>query len=62
VVSGDALRSLVVRSGAVSVGGLVPYLNEVVGLGVGGVVSAFYGARFVNAIKSDTSSGQLPRF
>jgi uncharacterized protein len=45
--------ALVVRSGAVSVGGLVPYLNEVVGLGVGGVVSAFYGARFVNAIKSE---------
>jgi uncharacterized membrane protein YfcA len=45
--------ALVVRSGAVSVGGLAPYLNEVVGLAVGGVLSAFYGARFVNAIKSE---------
>jgi uncharacterized protein len=45
--------ALVVRSGAVSVGALLPYLNEVVGLAVGGVASAFYGARFVNAIKSE---------
>ena len=44
--------ALVVRNRAVSVGALVPYLNEVAGLAVGGVVSAFYGARFVSAIKS----------
>jgi uncharacterized protein len=48
-----AVFALVARSGAVSVGALVPYLNEVVGLAVGGVASAFYGARFVNAIKSE---------
>jgi uncharacterized membrane protein YfcA len=45
--------ALVVRSRAVSVAALVPYLNEVAGLGVGGVASAFYGARFVSAIKSE---------
>ena len=45
--------ALVARSGAVSVEALLPYLNEVVGLAVGGVTSAFYGARFVNAIKSE---------
>jgi uncharacterized protein len=45
--------ALVVRSTAVSVAALVPYLNEVAGLAVGGVASAFYGARFVSAIKSE---------
>lgn len=45
--------ALVVRSRAISVVALVPYLNEVVGLAVGGVASAFYGARFVSAIKSE---------
>jgi uncharacterized membrane protein YfcA len=45
--------ALVIRSGAVSVGALVPYLNEIVGLAVGGVVSAFYGAQLVNAIRSE---------
>jgi uncharacterized membrane protein YfcA len=45
--------ALVVRSSAVSVGALVPYLNEVVGLAFGGVASAFYGARFVSAIKNE---------
>ena len=45
--------ALVIRSSAVSVGALVPYLNEVVGLAVGGVASAFYGARFVSAIKNE---------
>jgi uncharacterized membrane protein YfcA len=45
--------ALVVRSRAVSVTALVPYLNEVAGLAVGGVASAFYGARFVSAIKSE---------
>ena len=43
--------ALVIRSSAVSVGALAPYLNEVVGLAIGGVASAFYGARFVSAIK-----------
>jgi hypothetical protein len=45
--------ALVVRSRAVSVSALAPYLNEVAGLAVGGVASAFYGARFVSAIKND---------
>jgi uncharacterized membrane protein YfcA len=45
--------ALVVRSGAVSVGDLLPYLSEVVGLAVGGVASAFFGAQFVNAIRSE---------
>ena len=45
--------ALVIRSSAVSVGALVPYLNEVVGLAIGGVASAFYGARFVSAIKNE---------
>jgi uncharacterized protein len=45
--------ALVVRSRAVSVAVLVPYLNEVAGLAVGGVASVFYGARFVSAIKSE---------
>jgi uncharacterized membrane protein YfcA len=45
--------ALVIRSSVVSVGALVPYLNEVVGLAIGGVASAFYGARFVSAIKNE---------
>src|SRR5215813_14253365 len=45
--------ALVVRSSAVSVGALVPHLDEVVGLAIGGVASAFYGAGFVNAIKNE---------
>jgi uncharacterized protein len=45
--------ALVVRSRAVSVAALVPYLNEVAGLAVGGVFSAFFGAQFVSAIKSE---------
>jgi uncharacterized membrane protein YfcA len=45
--------ALIVRSRAVSIGALVPYLNEVAGLTVGGVVSAFFGVRFVSAIKSE---------
>jgi hypothetical protein len=45
--------ALVARSRAVSVAALVPYLNEVAGLAVGGVASAFYGARFVSAIKGE---------
>ena len=38
-----------VRSGAVSISDLSPYLNEIFGL----VVSAFCGARLVNAVKSE---------
>ena len=45
--------ALVVRSRAVSIGALAPFLDEVAGLAVGGVASAFYGARFVSAIKSE---------
>jgi uncharacterized membrane protein YfcA len=45
--------ALVVRSKAVSVGALLPYLNEVVGLAIGGIVSAFYGARIVSAIRNE---------
>ena len=54
--------ALVVRSRAVSVASLVPYLNEVVGLAVGGVASAFYGARFVSAIKSEHLIKTSPRY
>src|SRR4029077_5502731 len=35
--------ALFVRSGTISLGVLVPYLNEIFGLAAGGVVSAFYG-------------------
>ena len=45
--------ALLVRSGAVSIGALSPYLNEIFGLVAGGVVSAFCGARLVNAVKSE---------
>jgi uncharacterized membrane protein YfcA len=45
--------ALVVRSSALSIGALVPHLNEVVGLAIGGVASAFYGARVVSAIKNE---------
>ena len=45
--------ALFVRSATISVGALVPYLNEIFGLATGGVVSAFYGARFVSSIKSE---------
>src|SRR5262249_53056449 len=45
--------ALVVRSGAVSVGALVPDLNEIVGLAVGGVVSAFYGAQLKRISRQD---------
>jgi uncharacterized membrane protein YfcA len=45
--------ALVARGGAVSVGSVSPYLNEVVGLAIGGVASAFYGAQLVNAIRSE---------
>jgi uncharacterized protein len=44
--------ALLVRSGAVSISALSPYLNEILGLVAGGVVSAFCGAKLVNAVKS----------
>jgi uncharacterized membrane protein YfcA len=49
--------ALVVRSGTISVGALVPYLNEIFGFAAGGVVSAFYGARLARS-KVSTSSRQ----
>jgi uncharacterized membrane protein YfcA len=36
--------ALTVRSGAVSLGTILPYLPEVLGLAGGGILSAFYGA------------------
>jgi uncharacterized membrane protein YfcA len=45
--------ALVVRSGAVSLSAVVPHLSEIVGLAIGGVASAFYGAQFVSAIKNE---------
>lgn len=44
--------ALLVRSGVVSLASIVPYLPEVIGLAAGGILSAFYGARIVNAISS----------
>jgi uncharacterized membrane protein YfcA len=44
--------ALVVRSGTTSLGSLLPYLADVAGLAAGGVLSAFYGARLVNAVSS----------
>jgi uncharacterized membrane protein YfcA len=41
-----------VRSGAVSLGTILPYLPEVLGLAGGGILSAFYGARMVSRITS----------
>ena len=49
----DGSRRIASRRKALSVAALLPYLNEVAGLAVGGVASAFYGARFVSAIKSE---------
>jgi uncharacterized membrane protein YfcA len=45
------------RSGVISVTAIGPYLPEVVGLAAGGMASAFYGARLVNAL----STGRLVR-
>jgi uncharacterized membrane protein YfcA len=44
--------ALTVRSGAVSLGTILPYLPEVLGLAGGGILSAFYGARMVSRITS----------
>jgi uncharacterized membrane protein YfcA len=45
--------ALVVRSGAISLGSVLPFLPDIAGMAAGGVLSAFYGARIVNAIRSD---------
>jgi uncharacterized membrane protein YfcA len=42
--------ALAIRSGAVSLGAVVPYLPEMAGLLAGGMVSAFYGAQLVNRL------------
>jgi uncharacterized protein len=42
--------ALAVRSGAVSLAAVVPYLPEMLGLLAGGMVSAFYGAQLVNRL------------
>jgi uncharacterized membrane protein YfcA len=44
--------SIIVRSRAVSVDAIEPYLPEVIGLALGGIVSAFYGAQLVKRIAS----------
>lgn len=46
--------ALMVRSGSLSIGALAPYINEVLGLAAGGVVSAFYGARLVSGLKNES--------
>jgi uncharacterized membrane protein YfcA len=40
--------SMAVRSRAIGIESLAPHLPEIVGLAVGGVASAFYGARLVS--------------
>jgi uncharacterized membrane protein YfcA len=42
--------SMAVRSHALSVAAILPYLPEVIGLAAGGIVSAFYGARLVQGL------------
>src|SRR3954471_3024073 len=42
--------ALAIRSGSVSVGAVVPYLPEMVGLLAGGMVSAFFGAKLVSRL------------
>ena len=42
--------ALAIRSGAVSLGAVFPYLPEMAGLLAGGMVSAFYGAQLVNRL------------
>jgi uncharacterized membrane protein YfcA len=45
--------AFVVRSGSISLTSLEPYWHEIVGLTLGGVVSAIYGATFVRAVSSE---------
>jgi uncharacterized membrane protein YfcA len=42
--------ALAIRSGAVSLGAVVPHLAEIVGLLAGGMASAFYGAKLVSRL------------
>ena len=42
--------ALAIRSGAVSLGAVVPYLPEMAGLLAGGMLSAFYGAQLVHRL------------
>ena len=44
--------SMIVRSRAVSADAILPYLPEVTGLAIGGILSAFYGAQFVKRLAS----------
>ena len=44
--------SMLVRSRSISVSAVLPYLPEIVGLAAGGILSAFYGARLVQRLKS----------
>lgn len=44
--------SMLVRSWSVSAAAVLPYLPEIVGLAAGGILSAFYGARLVQKLKS----------
>src|SRR5205823_7990525 len=44
--------ALAIRSGAVSLTAVVPYLPEMVGLLAGGMVSAFYGASLVSRLSN----------
>jgi uncharacterized membrane protein YfcA len=44
--------SAFMRSHAVSETTILPFLPEVVGLGAGGIASAFYGARLVQGLTS----------
>jgi uncharacterized protein len=45
--------AFVVRSGSISLTSLEPYWHEIVGLTLGGVISAIYGATFVRAVSSE---------
>jgi uncharacterized membrane protein YfcA len=44
--------SMLARSRSLSASAILPFLPEIVGLTAGGVVSAFYGARLVQGLKS----------
>jgi uncharacterized protein len=45
--------AFVVRSGSISLTSLEPHWHEIVGLTLGGVISAIYGATFVRAVSSE---------
>src|SRR5580704_6017590 len=44
--------ALAIRSGAVSLGAVVPYLAAMLGLLAGGMASAFYGAKLVSRLSN----------